>query len=76
MAFTKRNSKVSGMNKEKAKAIVTRLLTNAAELQYGAVSVTVKVHCGRVTDVTYTTTESMRDNGIADSDTGETATGQ
>ena len=61
MAFTKRKSKVSGMNRDKAEAMVTRLLTNAAELQYGAVSVTANIHAGRIVSIVYSTTESMRE---------------
>ena len=49
------------MNRSKAEAIVTRLLSNAEELQYGSVSVTAKVHNGRVTEITYSTTESTRE---------------
>ena len=49
------------MNRSKAEAIVTRLLTNAADLKYGSVSVTAKVHDGRVVEVSYSTTESTRE---------------
>jgi hypothetical protein len=41
--------------------IVARLLTNAADLKYGSVSVTAKVHNGRVVEVLYATTEFTRD---------------
>jgi len=51
------------MNRSKADAIVARLLANAAGIQYGSVSVTVKVHGGRFMDVTHTITESMREIG-------------
>ena len=50
-----------GMNRSKAEAIVARLLSNAAELQYGSVSVTAKVHDGRVMEIVYSTTESTRE---------------
>jgi len=49
------------MNQSKAEAIVTRLLSNAAGLQYGSVSVTAKIHNGRVVEVVYATTESTRE---------------
>ena len=49
------------MNQSKAEAIVTRLLANAADLKYGSVSVTAKVHDGRVVEVVYATTESTRE---------------
>ena len=49
------------MNQSKAEAIVARLLSNAAGLKYGSVSVTAKIHSGRVMQVSYETTESMRE---------------
>ena len=49
------------MNQSKAESMVTRLLTNAADLKYGSVSVTAKVHDGRVVEVNYSTTETMRE---------------
>jgi hypothetical protein len=49
------------MSKGKAEAIAARLLTNAADLKYGSVSVTAKVHDGRVVEVLYATTECTRD---------------
>ena len=49
------------MNQSKAEAMVARLLTNAADLKYGSVSVTAKVHDGRVVEVLYATTETTRD---------------
>ena len=45
----------------KAEAIVAQLLTNAAGVQYGAVSVSAKLHEGRVVEVSYTKTEHTRD---------------
>ena len=45
------------MNRSKAEAIVAQLLTNAAELKYGSVSVSAKLHDGRIVSVSYTTTE-------------------
>ena len=49
------------MNQSKAEAIVAQLLTNAAELKYGTVSVTAKLHEGRVVEVSYTKTEQTRE---------------
>ena len=49
------------MNQSKAEAMATRLLTNAAGLKFGSVSVTAKVHDGRVVEVVYATTESTRE---------------
>jgi len=55
------------MNQSKAEIIVARLLSNAADLKYGSVSVTAKVHDGRVVEVLYATTENMREteNNVA-----------
>jgi hypothetical protein len=49
------------MGQSKAEAIAARLLSNAAGLQYGAVSVTAKIHNGRITEINYSTTESTRE---------------
>ena len=49
------------MSQSKAEAMVARLLTNAADLKYGAVSVTAKVHDGRIVEVLYATTENTRE---------------
>ena len=49
------------MNQSRAEAIAARLLTNAAGLKYGSVSVTAKVHDGRVVEVLYATTECTRE---------------
>jgi hypothetical protein len=45
------------MNKSKAEAIAAKLLTYVDGLQYGSVSVSAKVHDGRVVSVSYTTIE-------------------
>jgi hypothetical protein len=45
----------------KAEAIVAQLLANAAEVRYGSVSVSAKVHDGRVVDISYTKTEQTRE---------------
>ena len=49
------------MNQTKAEAMVAQLLTNAARLRYGSVSVSVKLHDGRVVSVSYTTTEQTNE---------------
>jgi hypothetical protein len=61
------------MNRSKADAIVARLLSNAAELQYGSVSVTAKVHNGRVMEIIYSTTESTRETETKRSDKEDAA---
>jgi hypothetical protein len=49
------------MTQTKAENMVARLLCNAADLQYGAVTVTAKVYNGQVTQVMYSTTENVKD---------------
>ena len=49
------------MNREKAEAIVARLLTNAAGVKYGIVTVSAKLHDGRVVEVSHTKTEQTRE---------------
>jgi hypothetical protein len=49
------------MSQSKAEMMVTRLLSNMAGLKYGSVSVTAKVHNGRVMEIIYSTTESTRE---------------
>ncbi|GHV48349.1 hypothetical protein AGMMS49546_38830 [Spirochaetia bacterium] len=44
-------------------AIVTRMAKNLNGLHYGSASVQLRVHAGRVVDVTYAVTESTRENG-------------
>jgi len=63
----------SGMNQSKAEAIVARLLSNATGLKYGSVSVTAKIHNGRIMDITHTVTESMREAGTKESNAGSMA---
>ena len=45
----------------KAEEIVTQLLTNAAGVRYGAISVSAKLHDGRVVEVSLSRTEHTRD---------------
>ena len=49
------------MNQSKAEAIVVRLLANTTGLRYGSVSVSAKLHDGRVVEVSYSTTENTRE---------------
>ena len=49
------------MNKSKAEVIATRLLVHATELRYGSVSISAKLHDGRVVEGSYSTTESTRE---------------
>jgi len=58
------------MNRSNAEAITSRLLSNVAGLKYGSVSVTFKVHDGRIMDVTHTVTESVKESGLIDSGAG------
>jgi len=44
-----------------AEAIVAQLLANAAGVRYGAVSVSAKLHDGKVVEVSYSRTEHTRD---------------
>ena len=41
--------------------IAERLCDNAKKISYGSVSTTLKIHNGRVVDVTHSTTESTRE---------------
>jgi hypothetical protein len=55
MAFKEPGQGSAEMSQSRAAAIVERLLINAEGLQYGSVSVSVKVHSGRVVQVSYET---------------------
>ena len=45
----------------KAEDIVNQLLNNAAGIRYGAISVSAKLHDGRIVEVSYSRTEHTRD---------------
>jgi len=60
------------MSQTKAEGIVTQLLANAADLQYGAVSVTAKFHDGQVATVSYSKTEYTREQEIKTQDKNKT----
>jgi hypothetical protein len=49
------------MSEIKATAIVAQLLANTAGLRYGSVTVSAKLHAGRVVEVSYTKTEQTRE---------------
>ena len=49
------------MSQSKAETIVAQLLANVEDLRYGAVSVTAKLHDGKVVQVTYSKTEHTRE---------------
>jgi hypothetical protein len=41
--------------------ITERLLQNAAAIKYGSVSVTLRLHAGRIVDVTHAVTEQTKE---------------
>ena len=43
--------------------IAERLCENATKIRYGSVSASLKIHDGRVVDVTHSTTENTREKG-------------
>jgi hypothetical protein len=45
------------MNQSKAEALVAQLLSNAAGVRFGNVSVSLKLHDGRVVEVSFLTSE-------------------
>jgi len=49
-----------GMSRNRAEEIVARLLSNAANLKYGAVSVSVNLYDGYVVQIVYSTTENTK----------------
>jgi hypothetical protein len=49
------------MNQSKAEAIVAQLLNNAADVRYGSVSVSAKLHDGRVVEVSFVKIEQTRE---------------
>ena len=49
------------MKQAKAEAVVAQLLANVAKVKYGCVSVSVKLHDGRVVEVTYLTSEQTKE---------------
>jgi len=49
------------MNQTKTEKMVARLMANAAEVRYGYVTASVKLHNGRVVEVSYSTTEKTNE---------------
>jgi hypothetical protein len=62
------------MSQSKAEAIVARLLSNAAGIKFGSVSITANIHNGRIMNIVYSTTENTREE-TKEANTGETKTG-
>jgi hypothetical protein len=62
----------SVIDKQIAGSITDRLLENVSRINYGQVAVSLRVHSGRLVDIIYTITESMRDNGTKEADAGGT----
>ena len=56
------------MNRVKAEAIVARLLRNAEGVRFGAVTVTAKLHEGRLVGVVYSITECTKEAGESKND--------
>ena len=52
---------IESKTREKIISIAERLCENAAKIRYGLVSATLKIHDGRVVDVTHSTTENTRE---------------
>jgi hypothetical protein len=46
--------------RQKTESIVNRLLEAVSNISYGSAGVTLRIHDGRIVDVTHVTTESMR----------------
>jgi len=49
------------MSQSKAELIVAQLLANVAKVRYGSASVSMKLHDGRVVEVTYLTSEQTKE---------------
>jgi hypothetical protein len=56
------------VNKIKAEDLVAKLLSSAAGLMYGCVSVSVKLHEGRIVQVLYSTTENTKEQAVKGGD--------
>ncbi len=50
--------------KQIAETITDRLFENIAKIKFGSVSVTLKIHSGRIMDITHSITESTRDTAM------------
>ena len=49
------------IEKQNAEAIAGKLVETAGKVRFGSVSVNLKIHDGRIVDVTHTVTESTRE---------------
>jgi len=49
------------MNYDNTKTMITKLMANAAAVRYGSASITVKMHDGRIVQVSYSTQEHTRE---------------
>ena len=49
------------MSEEKLKEIINRLMANSAAIRYGTVSVSLKLHDGKVVAVAFNNAEEMRE---------------
>ena len=65
MAYTKHtNKREQKMTEKQTQHIINiaeRICENAAKIRYGSVSATLKIHNGRVIDVTHSMTKSTRE---------------
>jgi hypothetical protein len=55
------NGFTGSAKEQKAAAIAARLLEAAGKIRYGSAAVILKIHDGRIVDVTHTTTENTRE---------------
>jgi hypothetical protein len=46
---------------ERQKAVTDRLFEHVSKIRYGSASVTLKIHDGRIVDITFSTTENTRE---------------
>jgi hypothetical protein len=46
---------------ERLAAVAARLAENTAGLRYGTAAVSLRIHDGRIVDITYTVTESRKE---------------
>jgi hypothetical protein len=51
------------IKKQKAAAIAGRLLETVGKVRFGSAAVILKIHDGRIVDITHTVTESTRERG-------------
>jgi hypothetical protein len=51
----------ANITKQRAESIAGRILENASKLRYGQVAVVLKVHEGKITEITHQVTESTRE---------------